>query len=181
MKMNVDELQQKLNPGSNEQGTTAAVAALLKQTNARIQVLLVKRVKNMYDPWSGQVAFPGGKRDAKDNDLQDTVVRETFEETGIDLRVNGRFLGVLPALTSRPRPQMKIAPFVILLVNDPPITLNSRELESYEWFDLELVANSKSISKVGAIEVPAFAIGEMIVWGLTFRILEYLIQLFAYC
>ena len=38
------------------------------------------------DPWSGNVALPGGKQDEQDRgDDYETAVRETREEVGIDL------------------------------------------------------------------------------------------------
>src|SRR3989339_1430524 len=46
------------------------------------ELLLIRR--NTYDGvHSGQIAFPGGKRDSEDPDLIATACREAFEELGI--------------------------------------------------------------------------------------------------
>jgi 8-oxo-dGTP pyrophosphatase MutT (NUDIX family) len=92
----------------------AAVVVLLRSADQEFQVLLVKRAEKSTDPWSGQTAFPGGKRDPEDKDLKETVVRETLEETGINLCEGCRFLGAMEPVRSTQRPEMKILPFVVL-------------------------------------------------------------------
>ena len=77
MIFSIEKLSEALRPLSDEQGANAAVAVLLKLERGRLCVLFVKRVEEAKDPWSGQVAFPGGKRDAEDKDLKETVIRET--------------------------------------------------------------------------------------------------------
>ena len=92
----------------------AAVVMLLRQKASEFQVLLVKRAEKPTDPWSGQIALPGGKRDIADKDLKETAVRETKEETGMNILVGCRFLGVLGAVRSTQKPDMQIVPFVFL-------------------------------------------------------------------
>lgn len=46
-------------------------------------VLLIRRVTNEHDHHSGQVAFPGGRRDAGDADAVATALREAHEEVGL--------------------------------------------------------------------------------------------------
>ena len=62
-----------------------AVIIILKIVKESLELLLVKRTDNPTDPWSGQISLPGGKYDLKDKNLIDTIIRETFEETKIDL------------------------------------------------------------------------------------------------
>jgi 8-oxo-dGTP pyrophosphatase MutT (NUDIX family) len=61
----------------------AAVALVLAPDPAR--VLLIRRAVRVGDPWSGQLALPGGRREAHDRDLLHTAMRETAEETGLQL------------------------------------------------------------------------------------------------
>ncbi len=68
----------------------AAVALVLRRTaDDVVELLLIKRSEREDDPWSGHVALPGGRRDPSDATLQDTAIRETLEETGIDLARDG--------------------------------------------------------------------------------------------
>jgi 8-oxo-dGTP pyrophosphatase MutT (NUDIX family) len=51
----------------------------------RCQLLLIKRAKREGDPWSGDIALPGGHVELEEDDFQ-AVCRETQEEIGLDLR-----------------------------------------------------------------------------------------------
>ena len=74
----------------------ASVALLLASGKANDEyVLFIKRAANDKDPWSGDVAFPGGKRDPADKSDEDTAIREVLEEVGLDVsdEVRWRRLG----------------------------------------------------------------------------------------
>ena len=172
----IEGLQSKLLPTSTEQGANAAVALLLRLKKGDLEVLFVKRVENLADPWSGQIGLPGGKREPKDLNLRQNVIRETLEEVGINLDDNCRFLGVLPALRSRPRPEIKILPFVIFLEHEPLIRLNVEELQESFWLMLGQIEKSRGTAKFASFEATAFILGEAVIWGLTYRILESLFE-----
>lgn len=158
-------------PVSEVQNADAAVALLLKPANQSFKILLVKRAEKFSDPWSGQMAFPGGKRDPKDRDTMQTVIRETLEETNINITHCCRFLGVLENMRSTVRPKLLVAPFVILLEHEPVIVLNE-ELELCLWIFLEKLWECRGIAKLAFREVPAYIVEENAIWGLTYRILE---------
>jgi 8-oxo-dGTP diphosphatase len=160
---------------SHEQGANAAVALLLKPKRGDFDVLLVKRVENSSDPWSGQMALPGGKREPTDKSLKDTATRETFEETGAKLE-GCRFLGVLDAVQSEPKPDFKILPFVVLLPDEPELKLNKAELETFIWVPYEEVVGSKGAVEFSFGKVPAFVFADAVVWGVTYRILSKFIK-----
>lgn len=122
------------------------------------------------------MALPGGKREPKDKNLKETVIRETLEETSINLLQNCQFLGVMRVFHSKPRPEIKVLPFVILTENEPSITLNEKELEEYFWIPLEELVRNRTTAKFSFGEVPAFIVGSTIIWGLTYRIVENLIH-----
>jgi len=172
----IQKLSKALRPELDEQEANAAVALLLKPEKEDVNVLLVKRGENPADPWSGQVALPGGKRDATDLNLKQTVIRETLEETKINLLVSCRFLGVLTALRSKPRRDLKILPFVILLEHEPAIRLNEKELEGFAWISLKEIMRGKGRVKLGLGEVPAYIVEGTVIWGLTYRALENFIR-----
>jgi len=167
----VERLSKVLRPASEDYDADAAVALLLKSMNQGFEVLFVERVENPTDPWSGQMALPGGKRDSKDEDLKQTVVRETVEETSIDLLYGCRFLGVMETLESTLRPEMKVLPFVILLDHEPLIKLNE-ELKGFVWVSLEELAQHRSTARFNFGEFPAYIVDDYVIWGLTYRILE---------
>jgi 8-oxo-dGTP pyrophosphatase MutT (NUDIX family) len=171
------KLSEALSPVSGTEDAEAAVALILRQTNESFDVLLVKRAKNPGDPWSGQTALPGGKREPKDKDLKQTVIREILEETNINLEDHCRFLGTTRIEHSTPRPEMRIVPFVILLENEPIIRLNEKELEWYAWIPLKDLTKYKGKANFSFGEFPAYIIDDRAIWGLTYRIVEYLLQM----
>lgn len=168
----IRSLIQVLNPISAEQDSDAAVALMLKHATEDFEVLLVKRVTNPDDPWSGDMAFPGGKRSSEDRNLKQTVIRETLEETNINLVEDTRFLGVMAPLTSVRRPQMKILPFIATVKREPSIKLNRKELESFVWVSMKKLFQSSGTVRFDFGEFPAYRIGDIVIWGLTYRILK---------
>lgn len=160
---------------TEEDGAGAAVALLLRSGGQDFEVLLVKRVENPTDFWSGQVALPGGRREVQDENLKQTAIRETLEETGIYLNHDCRFLGVLEASTSAGK-RVKVLPFVFFLEHEVLVRLNRSELEEYTWVELDNLIKHKGTAKFSFGEFPAFIIDNYVVWGLTHRILEDLLQ-----
>jgi len=172
----IEDLAQILKSSSEVQNANAAVALLLRPANQGFRILLVKRVESPFDPWSGQMAFPGGKRNLKDRDMKQTVVRETLEETNINLLHRCRFLGVLENVRSTVRPELLVAPFVVFLEHEPTIILNE-ELKGYLWFPVNRLQKCKGTAKFSFGEVSAYFVNGNVVWGLTYRILEKLTQI----
>jgi 8-oxo-dGTP pyrophosphatase MutT (NUDIX family) len=171
----IESLAKVLTPISDEQGANAAVALLLKKKRGDFDVLFVKRIKKPSDPWSGQMALPGGKRESKDASLKGTVLRETFEETGIKLD-QCRFLGVLTAVQSEPKPEITILPFAVLLEDEPKLKLNKAELETFMWVPYEEVVQSQGTAQFSFGKVPAFIFADAVVWGVTYKILSKLVK-----
>lgn len=153
----------------------AAVAIILRPSSRGLEVLLVKRAADPSDPWSGDMALPGGRLHSNDEDLMETVVRETIEETGIDLR-NGRFLGTLDVAFSSLASGLGILPFVALYDQEVYVKLNE-ELSAFYWVPLEVMKQSKGKYYFRQSEVQAFLVEGEVVWGLTYRIINNLLQL----
>ena len=61
-------------------GGRAAVALVLRENAGDPEILLIRRAERKGDPWSGHMAFPGGREDARDESLLETALRETREE-----------------------------------------------------------------------------------------------------
>ncbi|MDY6931495.1 MAG: CoA pyrophosphatase [Halobacteriota archaeon] len=105
---------QPVTASQDEEYKEAAVALILKERDGDISIIFIKRSEDERDPWSGHMAFPGGRKDEEDESIIDTVMRETFEETGIDLRegkIIGRLDDVVP-LFRTPGRNLIITPFV---------------------------------------------------------------------
>ena len=165
-------LSRVLRSVSEEQGANAAVAVLLKREKEELSVLFVKRVESPADPWSGQMAFPGGKRSEQDLSLKQTVLRETLEETGINLLDRCRFLGVLKALRSGPRYDLRVLPFVVFVEYEPRVRLNREELKDFYWIPFEELVQSETSVRFDFGEFPAYSVRNEVIWGLTYRVLE---------
>ncbi len=155
----------------------AAVAVvLLSDRDVDTEILLIKRATRPGDPWSGQMALPGGRREMTDTDLIATAVRETIEETGIDLS-QAEFLGQLddlaPQTTTLPR--ILVRPFVFAL-NDPPKIKVNAEVDGHLWASLDGLRTSEretSVSVRGSdLTVQAYHLGGEVIWGMTYRIIN---------
>ena len=158
----------RLNPVS-ETEAEAAVAVILKPAMEDLEVLLVRRAFNPSDPWSGDIAFPGGRRRGREA-LIETAVREAWEEIGVDLKLC-EALGTLDISTSRRAPELRVLPFVYLCDRELEIRLNE-ELSSYFWIPLRRLRSSRGHVIIEGAENPAFILEEGVVWGLTYRMLE---------
>lgn len=163
-------LRNKLRPITTEEDADAAVSMLLRVVDHDLKTLLVKRIETAGDPWSGQMALPGGKRDPKDLNLTQTAIRETLEETSIDLTHRCRFLGALQIMRSEQRPEMKILPLIIFLEHNPQIHLND-ELELAIWISIDDLVKSRKTTTLDNREIQVFDVGEGYIWGLTYRVL----------
>lgn len=112
----------------------AAVALILRQKANQVQMLIIHRAKHDGDPWSGDLAFPGGKVDAEDISAQAAAERETMEEVGLDL-TTAEYLGQLDDLPGAFLP-IKISCFVYALQQPAVFTLN-HEVADYDWMPLD--------------------------------------------
>jgi 8-oxo-dGTP pyrophosphatase MutT (NUDIX family) len=163
----------------------AAVALIFRAGNdGGLELLLIKRAEYPGDPWSGQVAFPGGREEAGDASLAETAVRETREETGIDLYREGMLLGILDDL--RPRtvrlPAIVVRPFVAIVDRHAALEL-SQEVALAFWVPFGSLTRTESwrddtvFARGIQINARVFQHEDHIVWGMTERILTQLIAL----
>jgi 8-oxo-dGTP pyrophosphatase MutT (NUDIX family) len=166
----------------------AAIALVLRPSDGGDpELLMIKRAEAERDPWSGHIACPGGRMDPTDRDLEQTAIRETWEETGIDLTRDGRVLGTLDDITPRTPslPPLVIRPFVAAVKPEVAI-VESPEVAEEFWVPLSAIRASAawgtglvSIRGVGDREVDVFRHGDYTVWGLTHRALRQFLDLLA--
>jgi 8-oxo-dGTP pyrophosphatase MutT (NUDIX family) len=158
----------------------AAVAILLAPDPVRL--LLIRRAERASDPWSGQLALPGGRREAGDADLLATALRETREEVGLAIdraahRVTLDDLApVIPVL-----PPILVRPFV-LESREALLPQVSDEVAAVGWVELDRLIRPDtyrvaSLTVRGAPrEVQGYHLDEGLLWGMTERILTPLIE-----
>ncbi len=153
----------------------AAVAILVKPKQNDIELFLVKRAEVDDDPWSGDMAFPGGKKNLQDQTLVDTVEREVLEETNIDLHKID-VIGFMEPIYSSVRKSLAVQPVVYRFDEYPDVHLNY-ELTKYLWAPLSEIKNGKTEAIVKGWEGPVYQVQGETVWGLTFRMLEKMLKL----
>ena len=155
----------------------AAVALVVLEGEHGLEILLIRRAERADDPWSGQIALPGGRYDAADRDLEATAIRETREETGVDLSSAER-LGVLDDLYPRTPalPPVVVRPFVFALARRSAL-MPSDEVQRAFWLPLVRlsepgVRREVTLTLRGAVRVlPAYVVDDEMIWGMTERIL----------
>jgi 8-oxo-dGTP pyrophosphatase MutT (NUDIX family) len=159
----------------------AAVAVAFRADRGDPEFLLIKRAEREGDPWSGQVALPGGRWQSEDASLQETALRETWEETGLDIHAAGRVIGSLDEL--RPRspllPAIVVTPYVALLESVGPLVLSDEVATAFwvPWSRLTEpgVDRTSEVTARGTTwRVPSFCVEGHVVWGMTERILRQL-------
>ena len=163
----------------------AAVAILIRiGGSGEPELFFIQRAEYEGDPWSGHVAFPGGRAEPGDESLMHTAMRETLEETEIDLRQGCQLLGVLDDLHPRTSrlPAVVVRPFVFLVsgVSEPVL---SAEVAGAFWVPLSVLLDRSvwrdTTVKAGDVEISRFAFHHegYVVWGMTERILSSLLEM----
>ena len=115
----------------------AAVSIILASGQEGESVLLIRRATHPGDPWSGHLAFPGGKIDPDDLSPLDAAIRETKEECGIQLSekdcVERSPLAEAGHYSGR---VLRVLPFAFYLEKQPPLNPDPTEVESAFWLPL---------------------------------------------
>ena len=145
-------------------------------------LLLTERTADL-PAHAGQVAFPGGKLDADDADLEACAIREAAEELGLEPAA----IEVLGRLDDVPTPsKFVITPVVAVLAHEPTVSPNPREVAEWFYAPLAVLRDPSVLEDQGTrefmgISYPMFAyrIGGHLIWGATARMVRQLLDLSA--
>lgn len=155
----------------------AAVLALFypdKNDNTYIVLILRKTYKGVH---SAQMGFPGGRVELTDKDLEETAIRETYEEIG----VQPQNINILKKLSKIyiPPSNFWVYPFIGTANHTPNFVRQETEVEKIVEVKLEdflndssLVVKKLSTSYAKEVDVPAFLLNGHVVWGATAMMLS---------
>jgi 8-oxo-dGTP pyrophosphatase MutT (NUDIX family) len=157
------------------------VAVVLHGAPSAAEMLFIQRAEHPLDPWSGHMAFPGGRVDPEDPTPRHAAERETLEEVGLDLG-RAELIGRLDDVDGAP-PSMNrlvVSAFVYSVEPRAPLQLN-HEVSDALWVPVpRLVDRARHVPFFwprGQREMhyPGIVVGDpdrQVVWGLTYRFLE---------
>ncbi|MGR8947315.1 MAG: NUDIX hydrolase [Gammaproteobacteria bacterium] len=157
----------------------ASVAMITVPGDQELEVCFILRAQREGDPWSGQVAFPGGRAEFGDRDAYAVAERETGEEIGLSLDHSHR-LGALPV---RPevRGSLTLSPFIYHLPASAKYEASPQdptEVARVFWVPMSHLFDSRAVTDLeyplgGSLSTfPGIGYDGEIIWGLTLRILN---------
>lgn len=167
----------------------AAVAMVLRDSDDGTEVLMMQRALHENDPWSGQMAFPGGKIESSDQSAKDAAIRETHEEVGLVLHADdyvGRLDDVY-GLKVNQTFSVHVACFVFKPSRDIELSTNY-EVADTVWLPLSFLQNADNASDYyhphdSTVKMPAVMINaekEQILWGLSLRMLSIFFEMLGH-
>jgi 8-oxo-dGTP pyrophosphatase MutT (NUDIX family) len=159
----------------------AAVLVPIVVEAATAERLLFTERRHDLSTHAGQIAFPGGKRDAIDLDSAATAIRETSEELGIDPAT----VEVVGLLDDVPTPtRFIITPVVAVLRGPLQMTPNPSEVASVfaaemaSLMEPERYAHNGTRTFLGvSYDMHEYRWEQHRIWGATARILHQLLSL----
>lgn len=170
----------------SEHAITAAVSVVLGGPDTAPSLCFIKRSERTDDPWSGQMAFPGGRVARTDANPHAASIREAAEEVGLEL-TRYRFLGALPPIpiTRRGKPHLGLLqPFVHLCSPHlPTLRLQPSEVAAGLWIPVTHLTNPAHRTSVEIADgtrrlvFPGIAYGSEVIWGLTYRVMSSIFEL----
>lgn len=160
----------KLYSGTPPVDELRQAAVLIAVTESENPELIYTLRSNKVGSHGGEVSFPGGMFEIEDKNLQDTALRESHEETGLD-RSKVNIIGSIDTVVSRFN--ISVTPYVGIVPSDIELNDNSDEIEACFRVPLSFLLEDKrhrndEINRNGDIFfMPAYSYDSYIIWGLT--------------
>ena len=145
-------------------------AVLIAVTDSKDPELIYTLRSNKVGSHGGEVSFPGGMYEEQDDTLENTALRESEEETGLD-RNKVSILGPIDTVVSRFN--ISVTPYVGIVPHDIELNDSSEEIEACFRVPLSFLLRDKrhrndEINRNGDIFfMPAYEYNSYIIWGLT--------------
>lgn len=140
------------------------------------KVLLTKRTVKV-EHHKGQISFPGGAVEEEDATIEETVLRETYEEIGLSrehIEILGRIDDVLTMASN-----YVVHPLVGCITHLNNLVINRAEVERVVKAPLGLFHRANSEKKQYSVEykgvtyeTPAYEYGKDLIWGATAKMME---------
>jgi len=154
----------------------AVLAPVYRGEDGRVRLVFILRTPRGVH--GGQIAFPGGRREAGDADLLETALREAEEEIGL-ARDEVDLVGALPPVGTFVT-GYRIHPFVGVIRAGHAWTLQPDEVDEVLELSLRALvegyANKRLLRRGVPIKTPTYTVGDNFVWGATARIVEELLE-----
>jgi len=170
--------------GERHNSRRSAVCVIAIQTPIQLEVVMIRRASHPSDPWSGQMAFPGGRIEPTDKHSFAAAVRECREEIGVDLNRSATSLG---RLSERPT-HIKAGPMAMLVTpyvfgaNEPLVFQPNYEVAEVVTVPLSLFMDFDARStfefdqKGQVMSAPCYRHNGDIIWGLSLRVIDELLE-----
>lgn len=159
---------------------TGCVLIILLPIDELIHLVMIERTD--VGTHSGQISFPGGRREMDDANLIDVALRETYEEIGVDPSAI-KILGQLSELYI-PVSNYLVHPFVGMMDHLPDFTLSTNEVKKVLIPELNLFLKHEGNHHFDftgydgkIIKAPYFPFDEYKIWGASAMILSELCAL----
>jgi 8-oxo-dGTP pyrophosphatase MutT (NUDIX family) len=158
---------------------------ILQVREGELHILMIKRAEREGDPWSGHMAFPGGRMDKSDAHGFAVAVRETEEEVGLQLTAEDQCIGRLSDIITRPRKGpfgMAVTPFVFRLEREVSFSPNE-EVAEVVWVPLEFLLDTDNREQMEwtykgiKMPLPCYFYQDRCIWGLSLMMLDELMDL----
>lgn len=152
-----------------------AAVAVIRCENPTPSYLLLRRASHPDDPWSGHFAFPGGRREEYDDSLLATCLRETHEETGIELHQEQLIKTMQPEAAGQNfQLLLWVQPFLFSLPERPAITLETQEVVDSIWIEEETFRSPAGHTETEMVPgrfFPAYPLQDYYLWGFSYKLL----------
>lgn len=177
----------------------SAVAIISRHGPKGEEILFIKRAARSGDPWSGHIAFPGGKKQTSDTSTQHTAIRETHEEINLDLAANSHYLGRSLDLITRRHNVVKpmiVTPYRFKLTStnhfEASNIIPNNEVAEALWVPLAFLKDKNNQSTMrwspfitskkhpsyqtwlrssATLQLPCYYFQGHCIWGLTYRMI----------